>query len=205
VNLLGLADALRILRNSEQVSFILDWSLNLVYHNKAWNNFARQNSAPELADGAAIGTNVLSVTDESLRPFYREAFREVTREKPIRGWEYECSSPERFRKFLMRVHPMKPSGYFLVTNSLLVESEHSAAKPNSKEYRGSDGKIHLCVHCRCSKRGAQSERWDFVPANLKPETANVLQDLCPICKGYFYPAHGDERAPRVTRQARNCG
>jgi hypothetical protein len=184
----GLADALSTLRNSEQVSFILDSSLNLAYHNKAWNRFAQENSAPQLAGGAAIGKNLLCVIDGSLKAFYREAFQRVIREKTIWEWEYECSSPELFRKFLMRVHPIRPSGWLLVTNSVLVESEHAQGKTDSSNYRNADGKILMCVHCRCSKRTAAPERWDFVPANLKPEVAKVTHGLCPICKDYFYPS-----------------
>lgn len=187
-NLIGLADALRTLRNSEQVSFVLDSSLNLAYHNKAWDRFARENSAPELAGGAAIGTNLLSVIEKHLRPFYREALHKVTRENTIWEWEYECSSPDLFRKFLMRVHPIKPSGWLLVTNSILVEGEHAPGNTDFKDYVDAHGKIHMCAHCRCSRRTATPERWDFVPANLKLEGANVTQGLCPICKNYFYPS-----------------
>ena len=61
-NAIRLADALRTLENTEQVSYVLDLSLNLAYHNKAWDKFARENSAPELAGGAAIGMNLLAVT-----------------------------------------------------------------------------------------------------------------------------------------------
>lgn len=184
---IGLADALRTLRNSEQVSFILDSSLNLAYHNKAWNRFARENSAPQLAAGAAIGTNLLSVIDESLQPFYRDAFQKVLRENAIWEWEYNCSSPEVFRKFLMRVHPIRPRGWLLVTNSVLVEVEHSHGTTDTTNYVNPDGLIVMCVHCRCSKRTALPERWDFVPANLKSEVRNITHSLCPICKSYFYP------------------
>lgn len=186
-DLIGLADALRTLRNSEQVSFVLDSSLNLAYHNKVWNRFARENSAPELADGAAIGMNLLEVIDESLQPFYKEAFQRVIRENRVWEWKYECSSPELFRKFLMRVHPIRPRGWLLVTNSILVESEHVPGKADSKDYVNANGKIQMCVHCRCSKRTATPERWDFVPVNLKPGVANVSHALCPICRDYFYP------------------
>jgi len=194
--LIGITDALRTIRTTEQVSYILDASLNLVCCNRAWDKFARENSAPELADGAAIGMNLLSVTDERLRPFYRDAFRRVVRENRIWEWEHECSSSECFRKFLMRVHPITPAGWFLVTNCVLVEGQHAPGKTGCKDYVDAHGKIHMCVHCRCSKRAAPPERWDFVPANLKLETANVANDLCPICKAYFYPSPPGKRLPR---------
>jgi len=187
--LIGIADALRLLKTSEQVSYILDSSLKLTYCNKAWDKFARQNSAPHLAGGTAIGQNLLSVTHKSLRPFYSNAFRSVTRENKVWESEYECSSPLLFRKFLMRVHPITPNGWFLVTNSILVELGHAPSENRSVDYADPDGQISLCVHCRCSKRIAPPERWDFVPSNLKPNMTNIKQDLCPLCREYFYPSH----------------
>lgn len=186
--MIGIADALRILKTSEQVSYVLDSSLNLAYCNKAWDKFARENSAPQLAGGAAIGQNLLSVTDESLKPFYSNVFQSVTRENKVWESKYECSSPELFRKFLMRVHPITPSGWFLITNSILVEREHAPSEDRSIDYVDPNGQISLCVHCRCSKRAAPPERWDFVPSNLNPKIANIKQDLCPICREYFYPS-----------------
>jgi hypothetical protein len=185
--LIGVPSALRILGIADRVSYIVDPSLSLTCHNKAWDKFALENAAPKLAGLACIGTNILSITDESLRPFYKDAFQKVQREKKVWEWRYTCSSPQVFRRCLMRVHPISLSGWLLVTNSLIIESEHAAGTSDSALYVDVDKQIQVCVHCRCSKRVAQPERWDFVPANLKPEMA-VRQALCPICKLYFYPS-----------------
>jgi len=190
--LIGIAEALHALKDSEQVSYILDSSLNLVYHNEAWDRFALENSAPELAGDAVLGVNILDVTDEDLRPFYTNAFNTATREQTIWEWVYECSSPEQFRKFLMRVHPIEPDGWLLATNHILIQAEHAQGETGRREdYVNADGQVRVCVHCRCSKRAAAPERWDFVPANLKRELDNVTHGLCPICKAYFY------RSPQV--------
>jgi hypothetical protein len=186
-SLIGITEALSTLRTSEQVSYILDSSLDLVCHNRAWDKFALQNSAPELANGSAIGKNLMSVIDESLRPFYSDAFHKVTQEKTVWEWEYECSSPELFRKFVMRIHPITPGGWFFVTNSLMVETERAPGEVDYSDYLDANGLIRVCAHCRCSKRVVPPERWDFVPANLNQKLVNVTHGLCPICHNYFYP------------------
>jgi len=186
--MIGVPQALRILGISDRVSYIVDQSLNLTCHNKAWDDFALANLVPELAGPACIGTNLLSITDESLRPFYEDAFRRVLREKTVWEWEYKCSSPSLFRTCLMRVHPITLSGWLLVTNSVVVESEHALGNIEFEGYVHEDGQVHVCVHCRCSKKSALPERWDFVPAHLATRAANVRQDLCPICRSYFYPS-----------------
>ncbi len=83
--MIGIQESLKTLKDSEQIGYVLDPSLSLVYRNEAWNRFALQNGAPELASDDVIGTNLKAVIDETLQPFYLEALSKVTREKKV--WE----------------------------------------------------------------------------------------------------------------------
>lgn len=136
--------------------------------------------------------NLLAVTDKSLRPFYKDAFRRVVREKTVWDWEYECSSPGLFRKCLMHVRPIVPGGWLLVTNSVLVIGEHAAGETDSSRYRKPQGQIRMCVHCRSSKRTALGERWDFVAENLT-QLPNLRFELCSASQEYFYPSRREWR------------
>jgi len=187
-----LEDVVRALDQSAQVSFVLDTNLRLTYCNQAWNRFALDNGAPELARDGAIGSDLRQVIGKELRPFYLSAFEKVAREKTV--WEclYECSSPQLFRKFLMRIHLLSPSGWYLVTNSRVIERPHATAVVTGLEdYLNSDGLINMCMHCRCSRRRSAPEQWDFVPAHLDRGLSNVSHSLCPVCLEYFYPKPED--------------
>jgi len=181
-------EALRgALEDSADVSFVLDSELHLVYRNPAWNKFASENNAPELATEAVIGTDLLQVIGEDLRPFYTAAFEKVREQRLV--WEclYECSSPRVFRRFRMQVQLLAPSGY-LVRNSLLVERPHAPSEPaEGAEYVGSNGFIKVCMHCRCSRSATPPFHWDFVPEHLERGLANISHSLCPVCLEYFYP------------------
>ncbi len=187
--MIGIQQALETLRSSNQVGYVLDPGLNLVFRNPAWDHFARENGAPELAADSIIGTNLQNVIDDSLWTFYLEAFNKVTKEQRVWELVYECSSPELFRKFLMRVHPIEPDGWLLLTHNILVEREHTPSEHGPIEHYLDDrGQIRMCVHCRCSKRVTLPDSWDFVPGHLDRTLGNVTHGLCPICKSYFYPS-----------------
>ncbi len=183
-----LADVIGAVAQSPQISFVVDANLRLAYCNQAWDRFAVDNAAPELAGASVVGTDLRCAIGEDLRPFYMQAFETVEREGSV--WEclYECSSPQRFRKFQMRIHLLAPSGWFLVTNSLLIERPHAATISSGLEdFVNPDGIVTVCMHCRCSRRAAPPEQWDFVPAHLDRNLSNISHGLCPLCLEYFYP------------------
>jgi hypothetical protein len=103
---------------------------------------------------------------------------------------YQCSSPTQFRKYRMRIYPVKRRHWFLVTNSLVIEREHRKVyEPDADEYF-SRGIVMMCAHCRCVQRVESPEQWDFVPEYLElqgPYAVNLSHGLCPICQSYFYP------------------
>jgi len=187
-----LSEVIGAVAQSPKISFVLDTHLRITYWNPAWRNFALENGAPELARPEAIGIDLHDVIGEELRAFYLQAFEKVARQASV--WEclYECSSPELFRKFQMRIHLLEPSGWFLVTNSLVIERRHdSVVTTGLEDYKTADSIITVCMHCRCSRRVTPPPRWDFVPAHLDRNLSNISHGLCPVCSEYFYPKTAD--------------
>ncbi|HEX8816387.1 MAG TPA: hypothetical protein VF753_12875 [Terriglobales bacterium] len=189
----NLKDLLGTLEESPDVSFVLDPQLCLVYRNQAWNNFASENCAPELATRAVIGTDLRKIIGHDLLPFYNAAFEQVERDRTAWECQYECSSPQLFRKFRMQIQSLGPFGY-LVRNSLVVERPHAPSSVSEPgDYVSADSIISLCMHCRCSRRIVPPYRWDFVPAHLDRNLTNISHALCPVCLEYFYPKAPDEQ------------
>jgi len=186
-----LEDVRSVLDNSADVSFVLDPDLRLQYRNPAWNKFASENDAPELASEAVIGTDLRRVIGHDLLPFYCAAFEKVQREQVVWDCLYECSSPQVFRKFRMQIQILAPSGY-LVRNNLVVEHPHPPSAPVERaEYVNADSFIKVCMHCRCSRRVDAPSQWDFVPAHLERGLLHVSHSLCPVCLECFYPKEQD--------------
>lgn len=181
---------LKVLEESPNVCYMLDDQFRLIYCNPGWDRFAEANDARKLTGEPLIGTNVFASIPKALGPLYRHAFRSASTSARIWTKVYECSSPLQFRKYRMRIYPVKRRHWFLVTNSLVVQREHKKlSAPNDDSYV-SRGIVTMCAHCRCSQRAETPERWDFVPEYLElngPYALNVSHGLCPICQAYFYP------------------
>ena len=181
-------EVVETLRADSAVCYLLDSDLNIAYANPAWDQFARDNDGSQLTADTVIGTNIFEVIPTVLRPFYTRVFEQVRSTAVVWQHIYECSGPERFRKFRMRLHLMDPD-WLMVSNTLLVEEDLGWKAPASDYiYRNRRGLIVMCAHCRSSQRIDDPRQWDFCSAHLKvpPASLGVHAGLCPTCRGYFY-------------------
>ena len=185
-----LSRIMHALDRSPAISYILDSQFRIMYCNPAWNRFARSNGAPRLAGELVLGSDLFDAIPDALKPAYSDAFRQVLSTGLVWEQSYECSSPTLFRVYRMRIHPLKPRAWFVVTNTLVVERPHArTATADANTYVDVNGFVTVCAHCRCSKRVDNPDQWDFVPEHLKlrlESTPRVSHGLCPVCRAYFY-------------------
>ncbi len=165
----------------------------LAYTNAGWEHFARDNQAPMLVEQWPLGRSILEAIPNVLLDFYLDGAQRATTGDD--GWThtYECSSPEQFRLFRLRVVPLTHpdtdvvSG-LLYVHSLLIE-EHwpaPAAAAPSGEYL-QDGVLTSCAHCRRFRRPSdQGDEWVFVPDWLVNPPGLVSHGVCEPCAGYYY-------------------
>lgn len=174
--------------------YALNPEFRLAYFNPYWLRFVRENQAADyLLSPGCLGLEIMAVIPEVLQPFYRSIYQAVTLEtkqatQPFQ-FEYECSSPQVFRKFLMTLYPME--GGLLVVNSLVVEEPYAATgrpieKPDFKIYLAANGMIYQCSHCRRFQHQADPARWDWVPEWVAKMPAGISHTICNTCFGYFY-------------------
>ena len=196
VPMLRLAEAGFRIENVEAdpaIIYMLDSDLRIIYCNKAWDQFASLNVGTRLNRRAILGMRVLDVVAEPLKAFYENAFTQT--EEKSQPWEhdYECSSPDSFRLFHMRVLPLGDS-YLLVENSLRFERPHGSERPvmpaDSALYVSKDGMLTMCSHCRRTRRTSTTSVlvWDWVPSYLVEPPGRVSHGLCRNCRAYFYPS-----------------
>lgn len=186
---------LKELEADPAVIFALDRNLRLVFCNASWDRFARENDGEAWLAEHALGKNIMDVVTEPLQPFYQRAY--ASARETAEPWEhqYECSSPEKYRAFQMRILPLPTSRGFLIVNSLVVERDHGAGRSEhlaaANAYETKDGLITICSHCRRTLRADGSKAWDWVPDHLRLRGTKVSHGLCIPCYSYFYPdLHG---------------
>ncbi len=167
----------------------------LAYVNPAWVEFARENGATESDNSSSwVGHRYLDVIAEPLRPFYAKLFEQApdagSALRP-RSHVYECSSPEIFRQFAMKVYALANRGGYVVINTLVASRAHDAKQriprlPDRALYESADGLILQCAHCRLIRR-ADSSSWDWVPAWIEQMPPETSHGACEVCLGYYYP------------------
>jgi hypothetical protein len=167
----------------------------LAYVNPAWVRFARENGAPTSdAARAWIGQQYLDVIADPLKPFYSRLFQRTPEEgsamHPV-SHVYECSTPDTFRQFVMKVYALPRGEGFVVINSLIASRPHGMSKgepqpPNRALYQSADGLILQCSHCRLVRR-ADKSRWDWVPAWVEQMPAGTSHGICEVCFECYYP------------------
>ena len=159
-------------------------------YESSLGSLARLNGAPQLGDEGVIGSHLFDAIPGVLKRFYRHAIQEVRNKQEIWDRLYECSSPEQFRRYRMRIHLIAGRSWLLVTNTLVSQRPQKKPLTSQPNIYLRDGIILLCAHCRCSKRIDGSNQWDFVPEHLRLKgiaLKHVSHGLCPICRAYFYP------------------
>jgi hypothetical protein len=179
------------LERLEDSVYALDGYLRLAYVNQGWERFALENDGAEVLEQYPPGADVLSVCGP-LRPFYESHFRHCLEHGARWAHDYECPSPERYRRFHMDVYPLPRHGGLLIVNTRSVErpfdkGERPVRDPVESEYAQPNGLIVQCSHCRRVQRADRELQWDWIPAWVHEPPANTSGGLCRPCYGLHYP------------------
>jgi PAS domain-containing protein len=186
--LLSTGLTVRALEANRDVIYVLNRHERILYCNPAWDAFAFKNNACHLERDSIVGRYSLRGVPPFLREFYESVYRLVLCTQ--RPWEhdYECSSPEKYRAFHMRVLPLSRS-YLLVENSLLVERFHRRRRHTKidAQYINGYGLIIMCSHCRRTEHfdPQGQQEWHWVPSYLVTAPAPVSHGICPVCVSYY--------------------
>jgi hypothetical protein len=175
------------LDHAASTAYGLTEDLRLVYVNDAWRRFASANGAPPEWVDVKLGGGIMAATPPQLRPFYEEMFRRARATRAHQDHDYECSSPDTYRRFRMRVYPAAGSGFLVVHDPLWSGPHPGPASPAVDARYERDGIIVMCMHCRRTRR-ADADAWDWVPDYVACMPANVSHGLCPPCADFYYPA-----------------
>jgi hypothetical protein len=180
------------IENSPHSIFGLSKDLKLIYFNKAWFEFSKQNNGePEISEIFTIGTAFESAINGTIKDFYISNYKKVLRDLKVWKHEYECSSPTLYRIFCQDVYPLKNAEGIVVVNSLktqrpLDNKDHKNVNLLTTEYADKNGIITQCTNCRKTQRVNNIDVWDWLPAYVYESTKNVSHSICPICYDYYW-------------------
>lgn len=165
----------------------------LAYFNQAWFDFAAANDGePAISTSWALGRSWLDCVPAVLRAFYTGGFGACLTSGRAWQHDYECSTPDHYRRFHQRVIALDEGTGFVLFNSVLVERAHDpiARKPYPPAvatYTNQDGLIIQCSTCRRVKFPNEPDRWDWIPDWVRHFPLNTSHGLCPPCFRHQYP------------------
>jgi hypothetical protein len=180
---------LDMMDNHSGVIYAMDKEFILFYYNNAWNTFAKYNNGIiGLKTNLDLGANIMHTIPQELQSFFIYLYNRCRREHHALGFNYQCSSPEKFRSYYQIVYPLK-SESLLCVNSLRVEQDHEikgniSHSPNITEYTH-NSTMEQCGHCRRTKNMLHPNQWDWVPYYISHPLPSIKHTLCDSCSGYF--------------------
>ena len=186
-----------VLSTSEDTIYGLWPDLTLAYVNQGWTQFASENGGgSEISRNWSIGRNIRDAIPPDLKPVFEQGYSKCLNENRPWEHEYECSSAEQHRRFLMRAYPLKDSQGLLIVNSTIYQGRHTEEphEPVERDYLTADGLIIQCCHCRRVRRVASYKAWDWVPKWVVHCPPYTSHGICEPCYGFFY---GSKRHSRT--------
>ncbi len=168
--------------------------LTIGYLNPAWVLFAGANG-PGPSPQIWMGRNYLDAIAPTARPFYR-ALIEQTPSPELslhpRDFEYDCSSPDIFRRFVMHIYVLPAGGGWLIINSTRVETRYDALSPRVglEHYLFDDEWIRQCAYCRRVKHAVFEDRWDWLTTPWPISGISITHGMCGVCAAYYSPRQG---------------
>lgn len=176
------------LNNSESTILGVRPDFTVGFRNKAWYGFANHNGGThEMADNWAPPLTILDGISPLVKQYYADLFTAVMDTREATHHEYLCPSPEFYRRYRLKLLPLDPG--LLLVHQLQVEKAHEADAhgPDLTPYRGRDGMITVCCHCRVTRRANEPDTWDWVPEVIREVREDVSHGMCPMCFRHYHP------------------
>lgn len=176
----------------------VDRELRIRYANPAWFNFAAANGGePRISQDWGLGVNLMDAIPQPLTGYYNELFhRALHLHSPDSlhplTHEYECSSPDLFRRFSMAIYPLRDATGLLMVHSLRVEAPIESSPGfveahRTDDYVSPDGLVVQCACCRRIRSFRHPGHWHWIRAWVRECTVGVSHTVCPVCAALYYP------------------
>lgn len=169
-------------------AYLLGLDLSLQYVNEAWRCFARENGAPNLGGSWPLPHPITHYFDVPMKELFVSRLARVLARNQPWSYQYECSSPEVYRKLNMRVAPTALRDGLIVVHSRVVEvpgSSDRGLEDLVRAYTDERGLIVQCSGCKRVRHPAECS-WDWAPSLVTADRENVSHGICPTCEFMYY-------------------
>ena len=139
----------------EATIYRIDEADRIVYVNGAWDEFAMENSSPEVASAKVLNRVIWEfLGDPTVESIYRKILERV-REGNHASFVFRCDAPERMRRLRMSISPMPDGLVEFRTETIEMAPRLSIPLLNVDSPRPSE----LLVACGWCSKIRINERW----------------------------------------------
>jgi len=166
---------------------VVDGELRLRAYNPGWVRFALANGGERMLSEYGLGRSLLDACADDAAVFYRAAYARALARGVRFDHDYECSSPDTYRRFRQSAYPLEGGRGLLISHHLLIERPmREKACPAGPEYVSEHGFVTQCAHCR-KVLNPGAGRWDWVPELVRKPAHETSHTFCPACLDFYYP------------------
>lgn len=151
-----------------------------------WDQFAAQNSAPELRAERVLGTSLFHfIRGESVRKLYHQLFESVRQTEQDLEIPFRCDAPDRCRSLLLSIR-VGPKNTLVIESRMFQEWSRLHVELLSRQAIRGDDNVTICALCR--RVHVDNEWFEPVEAiqkralfNLSP-VPQLKEDVCYECE-----------------------
>ncbi len=170
------------------ILYTIDAQDRIISVSPAWDDFARNNDAPELAGGSIIGRLLWEfIGDAGTADIYRQILSRVRAGETVR-FTLRCDGPDRKRLLGMTIRPLE--GDRVEFESQTIQLDPRAAIPLLGRDGGSGPPLKICAWC--ARMPLDDNRWVEVEeavAELQlleaAEVPRLSHGICGQCAARF--------------------
>jgi hypothetical protein len=179
--------ASRVIAASHDSIYVLDRLLTIRAYNSGYARFGRLNGCRRVGEDFGLGCKLISVLPPVAADMYVPAYLRAMETGTRCDHDYECSSPQVFRRYHQTAYPLAGGKGLIVANHPVYETPHTwRAHGTSPRHFDADGWITQCACCRKVRDRAQPEKWDWVPALVEVPHPRTTHGYCLNCLNFHY-------------------
>jgi hypothetical protein len=172
---------------------LLDLGGMVLFVNDAWERFAR--AAGGGFGQAAVGALLVEgVQGTEPRDALRAVLARVAGGAGATAVTMECNGPDLARLVTLHVSPVMAGAEAVgativqkLVRELPVTEVYDVVPGTASDYRAAGGELEQCSCCRRTRRPADPEEWDFVPALVAAPPPDTTFGYCPLCRELHSP------------------
>jgi len=173
--------------DSQEIRYRISVDGTILEIDGAWEDFAADNDAEDLAASPPVGTPFLDhVAGAAVRSLLTSILERVRAEEEPLELPFRCDAPDCRRHMRMRVEPVE-DGSVLIRSWIVREEPRESVRLLKADEPRDDRLLRVCAWC---KRASIDDEWVALEAAVprldlfgSAPVPGITHDICPGCAG----------------------